>query len=341
MIAFNYLPVKPNIPVAAFLEEESFLNIYGLFVDKLWSKSVDAHHNHDYFQLYYTISGSYKHTINGVTKICTPGDVSLIMPYTVHHLDTLDTNIEETTLITISFLPRLFPQKNIPLYPISFENAAFREKLLPSSMMLSGEDKVFADKLMLDIHSEFQKHSDMFITSILKKLMSFFDICHKSSGLTVKGTSLPARISSAEQVYKAARYVNENRTKKLTIEELSAISTMSRSTFTKNFRSVMGMSFHDLLLEIRLSKAVTELRYSHKSIAEIAEEVGFSSSSHFIRACTATYSRTPLALKKEMAERTREYSRKNIKQNRRNDWARIRASELQKEHYRASIGETY
>lgn len=341
MIVFYYLPVKPNVPVAAFLEEETFLNMYGLYVDKLWSKSVDSPHNHDYFQLYYTVSGSYKHTINGVTKVCTPGDVSLIMPYTIHQLDSLDTNIDETVLISISFLPELFPQKNIPLYPISFKDAAFREKLFPYSMILSGEDKLFADKLMLDIHSEFQKHSDMFITSILKKLMTFFDICHKSSGLPVKGTSLSARISSAEQVYKASRYINEKSHEKLTIEELSAISTMSRSTFTKNFRSVMGMSFHDLLLEIRLSKAVTELRYSHKSIAEIAEEVGFSSPSHFIRACTATYSRTPLALKKEMAERTREYSRKNIKQNRRNDWARIRASELQKEHYRASIGETY
>lgn len=334
-----YFPTEPRIAVAALSEKESFLNKYGLYIDLMWAKSADKLHYHDYFQLYYTVSGKYYHTINGVTKACTAGDVSLIMPYTVHALNTIETDYESTWVISVSILPDTFYRKNLPFYPVSHTRAAYGSRYLPTSMQLTGEDKLCADELMRGISAEHGKRSDMFLTKILKKLGLFFEICASVSGVAVPESTLSAQLVRSKQIYDAAARIKKNRTEKLVIEDAARRATMSRSTFTKNFREVVGMTYHDLLLSIRMALAVQELRYTRKSIAEIAVECGFSSNAHFTKACIGMFSLPPHPLRRRMAELTRRHSEYLSQRDRENEWARLRAAETRREHFKASIGE--
>ncbi len=336
-----YIPVHPQDAIAILSEAESFLMLYGLYVDKTWANSVDKHHYHDYFQLYYTISGEYTHTINGVRKLCTAGDVSLIMPYTVHGLDTTATDFSKTRIITVSFLPNAFSLKKIPFYPISYTRCAYKKTYLPTSMTLSGEDKLRADEIMNNVYSEHEKHANMFITTILRKLTEFFDICSRSAGVPVRGMSLPDRIACSGQIYTAANHIKHNAEQKLSIEDAAMHATMSRSTFTKNFREVTGMSYHDLHMDIRLAKAITEMRYSRKSIAEISDELGFSSQAHFTKVFISAFSIPPLAFRKKMIELERKNKENRAQRDNDTGWAYIRSAELRREHYMASIGEDY
>lgn len=337
----HHIPTLPKKALGALLEDETFLKLYGLYVEKTSRSMVDKQHYHDYFQLYYTISGEYIHTINGIRKLCTAGDVSLIMPYTVHGLDTTATDFSKTRIIAVSFLPSAFSSKKIPFYPISYTNCAYRKTYLPTTMMLSGEQKLAADEIINDVYAECEKRSNMFITTIFKKLTEFFEICARSAGAPAKGIPLADRLSCSQQIYMAADYIKHNAEKKLSIDDAAKRASMSRSTFTKNFREVTGMSYHSLHMNTRLTKALTELRYTRKSIAQISVELGFSSQAHFTKAFISAYSIPPLSFRREMIELSRKEKEPLEPRDNYAEWTPIRSAEVRGKHYAAVIGEDY
>ena len=56
----------------------------------------------DYVQIYYTISGEYFHTVNGVKKERLPGSATLIFPFTSHIFDTSATSYPDACIAKLS-----------------------------------------------------------------------------------------------------------------------------------------------------------------------------------------------------------------------------------------------
>ena len=69
-----------------------------------------------------------------------------------------------------------------------------------------------------------------------------------------------------------------------TLQELAALSNMSRATLIRHFRRALGLAPLSFLSEIRLSFARRSVLRSHKSLAMIAEEAGYRSDASFSRA---------------------------------------------------------
>lgn len=79
----------------------------------------------------------------------------------------------------------------------------------------------------------------------------------------------------------------------LSIREIAAGQFVSASYLTRCFKSYTGFGFHECLTEVRMGHAVDELRYSEKSITEIALDNGFSNVNSFIGYFRQKYSLTP------------------------------------------------
>lgn len=74
------------------------------------------------------------------------------------------------------------------------------------------------------------------------------------------------------------------RTKRhVTVDEVADRCGMTRQTFSRLFRSMMGMSFSNFALAYRLSEAVLMLRQHSATLQEAAEEWGFTDASHLHR----------------------------------------------------------
>ncbi len=69
-----------------------------------------------------------------------------------------------------------------------------------------------------------------------------------------------------------------------TLQELAALSNMSRATLVRHFRRALGLAPLAFLSEIRLSFARRSVQRTHKSLALIAEESGYRSDASFSRA---------------------------------------------------------
>jgi AraC family transcriptional regulator len=76
-------------------------------------------------------------------------------------------------------------------------------------------------------------------------------------------------------------YVDANIGANLSLDELAHRAGLSRSAFTRGFRGAVGLSPHQYLLVRRIERAKMLLCKTDFELSSIAQEVGFSSQSHF------------------------------------------------------------
>jgi len=80
---------------------------------------------------------------------------------------------------------------------------------------------------------------------------------------------------------------------KMTLSQASAMVHMSQAQFMKTFKNVAGMTLVTYVNHVRLAIAVQLLRETGKTIAEIANEVGFSDQSYFDRRFKVAFGQSP------------------------------------------------
>ncbi|MGQ0620143.1 MAG: helix-turn-helix transcriptional regulator [Panacagrimonas sp.] len=76
-------------------------------------------------------------------------------------------------------------------------------------------------------------------------------------------------------------YVDRGLDGKLSVDELSRFTGLSRAAFTSAFKTFVGLSPHQYLSARRVALAKKMLRETDLDVGYIAQELGFSSQSHF------------------------------------------------------------
>ncbi len=91
----------------------------------------------------------------------------------------------------------------------------------------------------------------------------------------------------------AKSYMDLHFAESITIEDISAAVNLSQYHFSRLFRAETGLSVHGYLLDTRMGHAKKLLSETNLSIEEVAQQCGFSSTSHFIRAFKQEMNITP------------------------------------------------
>lgn len=86
------------------------------------------------------------------------------------------------------------------------------------------------------------------------------------------------------------RHISENQ---FGVEELAEIMSMSRSNLLRKVKKLTGLSVTQLISKIRLEKAMELLKTSALNVSEIADQVGFGSTSYFIKVFRERYGYSP------------------------------------------------
>lgn len=91
------------------------------------------------------------------------------------------------------------------------------------------------------------------------------------------------------------RHIAQHLDTPLANAELAALCGMSAAHFSREFHRAVGSPPHRYVLTQRLEQACKALAGGTARIGDIADEFGFHSASHFTRAFTAEYGRSPAA----------------------------------------------
>ena len=101
-----------------------------------------------------------------------------------------------------------------------------------------------------------------------------------------------------EKLRPALEYIHNNLDKVPSIEEMSKLSGLSPSYFSRTFRKAMDENFVSYVNRIKIEHAVDLLKNGNKSINAIADGLGYTDASYFIKVFKRYTGTTPLSYRR-------------------------------------------
>ncbi|AOZ94019.1 helix-turn-helix domain-containing protein [Paenibacillus crassostreae] len=106
-------------------------------------------------------------------------------------------------------------------------------------------------------------------------------------------TTLRDREKWSENVRRAAEFIEHNFSRMISIDQLSEHVSLSKYHLIRRFSASTGLTPGAYLTRVRIEKAMELLRGTSLSIEAIAERIGYSSGSYFIKAFRSLTGLTP------------------------------------------------
>lgn len=275
-------------------------------IQKVRDKRISDSHWHDYLHIWYTVSGEYRHTLNGVTYTQKPGDAIVVFPYAIHAMDSSESDISNTEVFSLSIRKGELTKRGIPFISHTYQDAFFNSQKLSPVISLSGSAKASADNLFYDIFSEYQKKTSMNTNKVFSSVSSILELCVDKSQEAFDKSKALSLAERFQRIDNSIAFLLENISEKLTLDDLSKYAMMSKRSFSSSFLATTGHTPHSYITHLRVNEAVQLLRKTDLGIEEIATRCGFCHSSHFSQACKELCGMSPNAYRRHLSKWTRE-----------------------------------
>lgn len=108
-----------------------------------------------------------------------------------------------------------------------------------------------------------------------------------------------------QTIQNLTKYIKQHLTEELTLDQLAKDSGYSKFHLIRKFRDEMGMTIHKYVQNERLKYAAKQLRYTNKSIVEIAYDAHYQSQTAFTYAFKQIYFYTPMIYRERITKENR------------------------------------
>ena len=220
-------------------------------------------HSHNYFQIYYIISGKVTHYLENSTAELTPGDIMILPPNQPHYIET---PAGEVDFFMLSFMPGYFQNvkeaNKLILDFLLYLQTESAEKIEPK-VSLSYEDTIFTKTLFNRIIAEFSGSKTgkaELIKEIVSVLLSLFARVYfeENAGALVAKENRQFVMHSIE-------YIKNHFDEEITLSEIAHRSAMSKTCFCTIFNSIVGMPFKEYLNRYRIERAAELIALGEKA----------------------------------------------------------------------------
>ena len=253
---------------------------------------------HPETELVRVIAGHVVIQLDGTARTFREGDIFLIPANAVHYYRFVSEDSKLCTLIfspdSITMQPEHFFQKNF-VQPLREERLQLPQLLQPGHPIY---DTLCAQFELLQHCHTFEKDYQ------IRRFSSLMAIC---TALFPYCTLISDKRANAEPGNEAVklcmRYIHNNHTQKVTLEDLGHYCHMHPNYLCTLFKSYTGQTIFDFLNRYRIESAAQLLKNYELSAGKVGELVGFRSESLFYRTFKKVMGVTPKAYAKENAEK--------------------------------------
>ncbi|WP_461075116.1 AraC family transcriptional regulator [Spirosoma flavus] len=262
-------------------------------------------HYHPELELHYIIKGEGVRFIGDKISNFSPGEIVLVgenLPHTWRSADEYfkndpDLNIE---IIVLHFLPgclgdHLLKLPDAYLLPRLFEKAK-------SGMVINGEANQKLAELMRRAIEATNLDKILILLSILKTLAETDEY---ESIVNGQAAFYQSNESDTLRLNKVCNYTLTNYKQDITLEDISAISNLSVTSFCRYFKLMTNKTYYDFLIEIRISHACRALIEDKIPTEVICFDCGFNNVSNFYRHFKKVTGLTPLEYKRQYLKKGR------------------------------------
>jgi len=249
---------------------------------------MDMYHYHDFYEIYYLFGGERYYYLENHIYHVTKGSVVFVNKNDIHKTLEGGAGHDRAVLyFTDRFLSRFQPdQLNLLLSP-------FRS----SSKVISfnNQQQSYIENLLFQMKKEYMDtmlpgRAEFFEALLVQLLLYTSRICMESDQITPK----PMDGKMTEII----GYCNEHYRKPLTLESVSSRFFISPYYFSRLFKRTTGFHFPEYINTLRIREAQRILREDHGKMIEVAEQVGYSSITHFNRTFKQVTGMAPMTYKK-------------------------------------------
>ncbi len=246
------------------------------------------YHKHDFFEIYFLISGEVTYVIEGKSYTLKPWDIILINNKELHKPIINHGSIYERIVIWVDpdFISKISTSDSD--LNMCFESTLKNKyNLLRPGTEILNIIKVILGKLNRILFT------DSFGSEILKELyltelIVFLNRAYTDTDLVDIGDD----VTYNSKINEIIKYINQNLAKDLSLDVLSSRFYSSKYHLLREFKKHTGYTPHEY---ITLKRLITskELLRSGMSISDVCHECGFNNYSNFIRSFTNAFNISP------------------------------------------------
>ncbi|WP_461102088.1 AraC family transcriptional regulator [Spirosoma koreense] len=262
-------------------------------------------HYHPELELHYIIKGEGVRFIGDKISNFSPGEIVLVgenLPHTWRSNEEYFYNDPELNIevIVIQFLPDCLGEDLLKLpeaylIPKLFEKAK-------SGMVINGKTNAKLAELMHRAIEATNLDKIIILLSILKTLAETDEYESIVNGQAVFYQS---NETDSLRLNTVCSYTLTNYKKDITLEEISAISNLSVTSFCRYFKLMTNKTYYDFLIEIRISHACRALIEDKTPTEVICFDCGFNNVSNFYRHFKKVTGLTPLEYKRQYLNKSK------------------------------------
>lgn len=256
------------------------------------SKREYREHHHTELEISLVKQGRGVYTVKNRQYDIKPGDIFLFGTHEVHYITDIS-DCDELLLMNIHFEPRfiwassneMFDAKYLKIFfdrSESFENRLDRDN--PATAEIR--------RLLCDIETETTSKRAEFELMVKVKLLTILVLLIREYNYVSRSKSY-VESSKFSQISSAMKFLDENMTESLTLDEIAEKANLNRTYFTTLFRKLNGVTPWEYITARRIEKSYELLLDSSKNILEIAVLCGFNNASNFNRAFRKVTGLTP------------------------------------------------
>lgn len=272
---------------------------------KTTNYNMDSFHMHKMYEVYYLMEGSRKYFIDDSIYLVNAGSLVLIDADSVHKTASMG-DIPHSRIVVnfrLDFLEDFSPQikaldltsifkTKFTVLPLSFKYKLAIENIFNRLMDL--QDSVEHK----DTHLGTGENDVSSQTVLSKLLLAELLIYIKEYIHVLEQKEYESHQIVNNKVDKIIKYICKHYTEDLTLTSIAEQFYISPFYLSKIFKRSTNLSIVEYINSLRIRQAKELLETSSTKIAEIAEIVGFSSSSHFSRTFKLVTGLSPQQYKK-------------------------------------------
>lgn len=280
--------------------EDTFGGSFPVRVYKVSTGWCQETHSHEYMQIWYVVSGSCTHIVEGAEYPLRAKNIFVIPPFVEHGLKDERDNF---TIICCEFPAELITGDNLfdPAgrgllrYTCIESFAAVLSRTRPCHT--PGElSRVMLEQLLDEMHAEYDRRAEYYEIILKADVLKLLTLLARDYSEAMADGGAIVRSYSA-YIDKAVAFIEENFRDKLHIEDAAKAASMSVSYFSYFFRERTGRSFREYVSQRRIEAAKVILLQGGTA-AEAAAGAGFPDTAYFNRVFKKTQGVTPSAFRR-------------------------------------------
>lgn len=252
-----------------------------------YTKEITLHH-HDFYEIYFFLSGNVHYIIESRSYLLTPGDILLIRPMELHQpmFPTGQQNYERIVLwINRRFLDGLcLPEQDLRL---CFNTTAPGHSNLLRPDPALQQVLFYQLELLTEESKSEDRYSDLCAMSYVVQILVYLNRLAAQSG-----QEADPRTVSDSVMYRVLTYINDHYSEDLSLDCLAKEFFISKYHLSREFNRLVGTSVHRYLTLKRLAMAKQMMADGTASSA-VYQHCGFGDYSTFYRAFKSEYQISP------------------------------------------------